>query len=148
MMEPEEEEWAPVQFFCEDVDFEPAAPEKLTAWIERMVQEGGKELVEINYIFCSDEYLYQMNVEYLAHDTYTDIITFDNSEYEEEIEGDIFISIDRVAENAKELGISFDRELQRVLAHGVLHLLGQGDKTEAEAQQMRQKEDFWLEQLQ
>jgi rRNA maturation RNase YbeY len=92
-------------------------------------------------VFCSDEYLYQINLEYLNHETYTDIITFDNSEKEFDLSGDIFISIDRVNENAKTHNQEIETELSRVLAHGLLHLMGYKDKTKEESTLMRQKEE-------
>ena len=98
---------------------------------------------DINYIFCSDNYLHQINFQYLDHDTFTDIITFDQSD-KDQIEGDIFISIDRVHENANERNISFVNELHRVMIHGILHLLGYNDKTPKEKQLMREKEDECL----
>jgi len=97
----------------------------------------------LNFIFCSDNYLLKINVEHLNHDTYTDIITFDYSK-EDRISGDIFISIDRVEENAKSHKTSFENELHRVIIHGVLHLLGYGDKEPGQKAEMRQKEDFCL----
>jgi rRNA maturation RNase YbeY len=90
----------------------------------------------LNYIFCSDNYLHQINVEYLDHDTLTDIITFDNSEEEETIEGDIFVSVERVEDNAKDLNVQFDDEILRVLAHGLLHLCGYDDHTDEEEAEM------------
>jgi probable rRNA maturation factor len=104
----------------------------------------GFELEELNYIFCSDEYLHQMNLTYLNHDTLTDIITFDNSEAEQIIEGDIFISIDRVKENSEEFDVLFETELHRVLVHGLLHLFGYKDKSEREKVLMREKEEACL----
>lgn len=133
-----------INFFTEDTSFGLEREEERAAWIEAVIKKEGFSIGELNYIFCSDEYLLKINQEYLDHDTYTDIVTFDNSEGEEIIEGDIFISVDRVKENAEGLGNSFEEELNRVMIHGVLHLLGQGDKTEEEAQQMRNKEDSCL----
>ena len=109
-----------IHFFSEDVPFE--LPEKLRRkrWLKSLATTAGYRIQELNYVFCSDEYLFQMNVDYLNHDTYTDIITFDNSEKEYDLEGDIFISIDRVRENAKIHATDEDSELTRVLAHGLL----------------------------
>jgi probable rRNA maturation factor len=134
-----------VHFFSEDVPFE--LPEKLRRkrWLKELAASSGFRIKELNYIFCSDEYLYQMNVYYLNHDTYTDIITFDNSEKTKELEGDIFISIDRVNENAKTLKVEGDVELTRVLAHGLLHLMGYKDKSKEEAYLMRSKEEEAIE---
>ena len=102
--------------------------------------EPDRELGKLDYVFCDDEYLAEINLQYLNHDTYTDVITFDYSEGEE-IVGDIFISIERVRENATEREIAFDEELRRVMAHGVLHLLGFNDEEDAERAAMRAKED-------
>lgn len=117
-------------------------------WLKKVAQNEQYEIVELNYIFVSDEALYEMNVQYLDHDTYTDIITFDNSdETEVLIEGDIFISLDRIKENAKKYEVSFEKELYRVISHGLLHLCGYKDKTYAESQLMRLKEDEAIELL-
>lgn len=133
-----------IGFFYEDTDFIVNQPESHLKWISSIISNEGFNLESLNYIFCSDEYLYQMNTEYLNHDTYTDIITFDNSDKEKTIESDIFISIDRVKENSKNQHAAFEDELARVLIHGVLHLMGWNDKTDAEKKQMREKEDACL----
>ncbi len=109
--------------------------------LKGIIREHGFKPGELNYIFVSDEELLKINIEYLNHQTYTDIITFDNSESEERIEGDIFISVDRVRENALKFKTSFERELIRVMAHGVLHLAGYKDKKTEEAQAMREAEE-------
>lgn len=114
--------------------------EKTKKWLAAIIQEQGKRVGTIGYLFCDDEVLLDANQRYLNHDTYTDIITFDYVEGDL-ISGDIMISIDRVGENAEKFGCSFSNELHRVIAHGVLHLLGQGDKTEQEADEMRKKEE-------
>jgi rRNA maturation RNase YbeY len=134
-----------VHFFSEDVPFE--LPEKLRRkrWLNELAATSGFRIKELNYIFCSDEYLYQMNVDYLNHDTYTDIITFDNSEKTRELEGDIFVSVDRVKENALNLKVDEGTELTRVLAHGLLHLMGYKDKSKEEASLMRSKEEEAIE---
>lgn len=116
----------------------------IKSWIERVILDHKAKPVEINYIFCSDEYLLKVNKEYLNHDYYTDIITFDNSELEGEIESDIFISLDRVKENAENLKEPFLKELHRVIIHGILHLLGYKDKTKKDQEVMRKKEDEYL----
>jgi rRNA maturation RNase YbeY len=103
--------------------------------------QHGFELENLTYIFCSDEYLHQINLDYLDHDTYTDIITFNNADEAGIIESDIFISIDRVKENAEALNIPFTDELHRVMVHGVLHLIGFDDKTDDLKQKMQQEED-------
>ncbi|WP_324674006.1 rRNA maturation RNase YbeY [Hymenobacter sp. GOD-10R] len=133
-----------IEFLVEDVDFELADAEELTSWIERVSEVHEHEIVQLTYIFCSDEYLHRVNVEYLDHDTYTDVITFDNADTSDVIEGDIFISVERVRENAQQLGVSFHDELHRVMIHGVLHLLGYADKDLLSQTAMRKKEDDCL----
>jgi rRNA maturation RNase YbeY len=130
-----------IYFFSEEIDFE--LKEKLTRkrWLKSIATKAGFNIRELNYVFCSDEYLYRMNLEYLNHETYTDIITFDNSEKEFDIAGDIFVSIDRVGENAKTHDQKVETELNRVLVHGLLHLMGYKDKTKEESTLMRQKEE-------
>lgn len=112
-------------------------------WIESIVSERGGQVGAINYIFCGDEYLHQMNVEYLDHDTLTDIITFPYEAFPV-VSGDLFISTERVADNANDLKTKYTDELHRVIIHGVLHLCGQGDKTDQEASEMRRLEDWAL----
>jgi rRNA maturation RNase YbeY len=131
---------AGISFHDEGSGFMPAHPEKLYTWIEEVIHREGCQLRQLTYIFCSDQYLHQINLEYLNHDTYTDIITFP---YDEPpiIHSDIFISVERVRENADTLMVSFEQELHRVIIHGVLHLCGYPDKSEAEARKMRSKED-------
>ena len=109
-------------------------------WLSKVILSENKNEGEINYIFCDDEYLHKINMEYLQHDTLTDIISFDYS-VGNELNGDIFISVERVADNAKDYKVSFDEELKRVLAHGVLHYCGYKDKTEEDAALMRIKEN-------
>jgi rRNA maturation RNase YbeY len=109
-------------------------------WIFRIVDSEGFELGEINYIFCDDEYLHKINVEYLNHDTLTDIISFDYS-VGNILQGDIFISTERVSDNAKDFNVVFDDELKRVMSHGVLHYCGYKDKSTADEAIMRSKED-------
>jgi probable rRNA maturation factor len=133
-----------ITFFNEDVSFKLSSPNKVRRWIKEVIQLEKQTLSEISYIFCSDDYLHNMNVQYLNHDTLTDIITFDNSEEEDQIEGDIFISVDRVKENATQLNLPFDTELHRVMIHGILHLCGYKDKTTPEKELMRKKEDACL----
>ncbi|BDD07571.1 endoribonuclease YbeY [Fulvitalea axinellae] len=130
-----------INIFTEDIEFELSEAGKTTEWIEGVIERHGFELAELNYIFCSDEYLHKINVEYLDHDTYTDIITFDNSEEEGVIESDVFVSVERIRENASKFGKTFENELRRVIIHGVLHLLGFKDKSPEEAENMRKKED-------
>lgn len=135
---------ATIDFFSQDIPFKLSTPRKTKRWIQDVILQEKKELVHLNYIFCSDEYLLTINEQYLNHTTLTDIITFDNSEEKEEIEGDVYISIERVRSNAEELQTDFDEEVHRVLIHGVLHLLGYGDKTKEEISLMREKEDAYL----
>lgn len=134
----------PIEFFSEDIEFELNNPEQVSTWIAEVIQQHGQELTNLTYIFCSDDYLHDINVEYLDHDTLTDIITFNNAEEDGTIEGDVFISIDRVRDNSAELGTSFEDELHRVIIHGVLHLLGFRDKTAEEEALMRKHEDSSL----
>ncbi len=135
---------ANIHFFNEDLDFSLANQPIITQWLQQLIVQERFDLVELNYIFCSDPYLHQMNVDYLGHDTYTDIITFDNSESSHTIEADIFISIDRVKENAPSYHTSFEKELHRVMAHGLLHLFGFPDKTEEQKEEMRKREEACL----
>lgn len=134
-----------IHFFSEDTKFELSQKLKRKNWLKKIAETEGFKIQELNYIFCSDEYLYQINVDYLNHDDYTDIITFDNSEEERAIEGDIFISIDRVKENAVKHQQTEERELSRVISHGIFHLVGYKDKSHSEAKQMRAKEEFAIE---
>jgi probable rRNA maturation factor len=129
-------------FNVEDIDFQLVREETISNWIESMVEKEGKKLGALSYIFCSDDYLHKLNVEYLNHDTLTDVITFPYNS--NPVEGDIFISIDRVKDNAKDLNIPFETELHRVMIHGVLHLCGYMDETDEEEAIIRQKEDMCL----
>ena len=113
---------------------------QLADWIVNVISEEGYKLEEINYIFCDDEYLHKINVEYLNHDTLTDIISFDYS-VGNILQGDIFISTERVSDNAKDFRVVFDEELKRVMSHGVLHYCGYKDKSTADEAIMRSKED-------
>ena len=133
-----------IEFVSEDVDFTLPNQEPVAAWLMGIIQSHHFQLENLTYIFCSDEYLLEINQEYLDHDTYTDIITFNNADEPEIIESDIFISIDRVKENAANLNIPFLDELHRVMAHGVLHLLGYDDKDPELKQLMRTAEDNCL----
>lgn len=131
-------------FHVEDIDFQLLNVQKIKRWIRSIIEAEGFKMKTINYIFCSDEYLHKLNLEYLDHDTLTDIITFDNSDEEDKIEGDIFVSIERVKDNANDLGVSFEEEIKRVLAHGVLHLCGYSDETDEQEAEMRAKENYYL----
>jgi probable rRNA maturation factor len=129
-----------IHFFKEEIVFSFKQNKERKVWIKQIAADYDFKIGDLNYIFCSDEYLKQVNIDYLNHDYYTDIITFDNSEDESKIEGDIYISIDRVKENASSFSQDFETELNRVLIHGLLHLIGFGDKTSAEEKNMRKLE--------
>lgn len=130
-----------IQFFDEDSRFKLKDKNQHKRWIREIAFKRGYQIGELTYIFCTDEYLFNINVEYLQHDTYTDIITFDNSENEGKIEGDIFISIERVKENAIQENTVFYHELHRVMSHGILHLMGYKDKKTEDIKIMREMED-------
>lgn len=132
--------------FNYQTNFELRNQPRIEEWITRTVNAEGCELETINYVFCTDEYLYNLNVEYLDHDTLTDIITFDYS-VGKRLQGEIYISIDRVRENAQDFKQGFETELHRVIIHGVLHLCGYKDKTEEETEVMRGKEDHYIKAL-
>jgi rRNA maturation RNase YbeY len=134
-----------IHFCTEDITFSLKEKLKHKAWLNEVAKQEGKKILELTYVFCSDEYLLQINQEYLNHDTLTDIVTFDNSEDPKKIEGDIFISIERVRENGYKLGTS-ETELERVMVHGLLHLLGYKDKKKEDKALMTQKEDFYIKQ--
>ena len=129
-----------IVFFNEDINFKFQDKNKFKAWLKKVSEKEGFTIGELNYIFCSDEYLHKINLEYLDHDTYTDIVTFDNSEDETVIEGDIFISIERVRENSQTLNTVFEEELKRVIVHGLLHLCGYDDHTPEDKAEMRRLE--------
>lgn len=126
--------------FNYEIDFKLADEDKFKEWICTIIRSEKRVVGEVNYIFCDDDYLHAINMQYLNHDTLTDIISFDYTEGDV-VSGDIFISIERVVENAKDFSVSFDEELKRVLAHGVLHYCGYKDKTKQDEVLMRQKED-------
>ena len=132
--------------FNYETEFSLRSEESISTWIADVIMTEGYKLEEINYVFCDDAYLYNLNVEFLKHDTLTDIISFDYS-VGKIIQGDIFISIERVADNAKDFKVSFMEELHRVIIHGVLHYCGYKDKTEKEVKVMRNKENHNLEAL-
>ncbi|WP_395043378.1 rRNA maturation RNase YbeY [Flavobacterium sp.] len=121
-------------------DFELSNEDQISIWISLVIQSENKKEGDINFIFCDDEYLLNLNQQYLDHDTLTDIISFDYS-VGNELHGDIFISIERVLENAQDFNVTFEEELKRVLVHGILHYCGYKDKNEQDEQLMRAKED-------
>ena len=129
--------------FNYETDFDLKDENLLEYWIDNLVSKKGFSLGELNYIFCDDEYLHKLNVEFLQHDTLTDVISFDNT-LGKLISGDIYISIERVADNAKDFEVSFLEELHRVMIHGVLHYMGFKDKTEIEKKEMRNAENVAL----
>ncbi len=129
--------------FNYETDFKLDNELKIQEWISTCIESHGFKEGEINYIFCDDEYLLKLNVEFLEHDTFTDIISFDYT-LGKLISGDIFISIERVQENAKKFSQTFDNELNRVIIHGILHYIGQKDKTEGDAAEMRKEEEVCL----
>jgi rRNA maturation RNase YbeY len=132
-----------IQYFNEDIAFPKVKKRITSSWIKQVIFLEEKRVGDISFIFCSDEYLLDVNRKYLNHDYFTDIITFDDVEGDV-INGDIFISVDRVKENSNEFATSFDDEVHRILIHGVLHLLGYKDKAKKDKNLMTEKEDFYL----
>jgi len=135
-----------IRFFIENVKFKFLYKKEVKQWLTRVAAAEGKRVGEVSIIFCSDEQLLQINRQYLQHDYYTDIITFDYTE-ENVLSGDLFISLDRVRANAEEYNQTFNRELHRVILHGLLHLCGYGDATEKQQKFMRTVEDKYLKEL-
>ena len=133
-------------FHTEDISFALESEITTSNWLVKLVESHNKKVGELNYIFCSDDYLLKMNQEHLKHDYFTDIITFDYCE-DDLISGDLFISIDRTNENAKTFGKTQINELNRVIAHGLLHLLGFKDKTAEEISEIRTMEEQALNML-
>ena len=133
-----------INFFNEDIDFILENSAKINHWVAQVIEDNSFIINQLNYIICSDNYLLEINRTYLSHDYLTDIITFDNSDEAYVIEADIFISLDRVKDNAVKLDTDFNTELNRVLIHGVLHLLGWDDKSQEEKAEMREKEEACL----
>ena len=149
-----------VTFHSEGIKFNLKNKTRLKSWITSTIVKKKRKAGDITFIFCSDEFLLEMNKQYLDHDTYTDIITFDYSMENDakiksplpplkrgNISGEIYISVDRVKENSKKFSKTFEDELHRVIIHGVLHLLGHGDKTKAAKEEMRKQEDLCLKAL-
>lgn len=133
-----------IYFFSEEVKFTLPNKGKIRGWIKEIILREKKELGNLNFIFCKDSYLNEINIKYLNHDTLTDIITFDLSEKPNQISGDIFISIERVIDNSKTFKSSISSELNRVLSHGILHLIGYNDQNTKDALIIRKKEDYYL----
>lgn len=126
--------------FNYETDFELSDEALYSGWLSQVISSEGKKEGDINFILCDDEYLHKINVEYLHHDTLTDVISFDYC-VGNELHGDVFISVERVRVNAVEFAVGFNDELLRVMAHGILHYCGYGDKTEVEEKVMREKEE-------
>lgn len=124
-------------------EFNLSEPNTVRDWLSMVVDEEQKKTDQLVYIFCDDKYLHKLNVQFLNHDTYTDVITFDES-LGNQLSGEIYISVERVKENASSFGVSFEEELHRVMVHGLLHLCGYKDKTEEETLEMRRKENYYL----
>ncbi len=138
----------PAKFYEQQVRSKLKNKRKLSAYLDVLTHRHLKKLssVHLTYIFCSDEYLLQMNQEFLKHNTFTDIITFDLSETKNELVGEIYISVDRIAENAAKFSTTYNDELHRVIFHGALHLCGFKDKTEADQKEMQRNENLCLKQ--
>jgi probable rRNA maturation factor len=137
----------PIYFFNEESSFKLKSLSQTRNWIKEAIESENYTLKSINFIFCSDNYLLKINQQYLNHDTYTDIITFDNSEIHNQIESDIFISIERVKENSKAYKTTLNTELHRIMIHGILHLLGYKDKSTKDKELMTAKENEYLVRL-
>ncbi len=129
--------------FNYEIDFELMNADRISKWLSSVISSEKFREGDINYIFCDDEYLLELNMEFLNHETYTDIISFDYK-VGKELHGDIFVSVERVKENAKEFEVSFDEELNRVLVHGILHYCGYKDKADEDTRVMREREDYYL----
>lgn len=135
-----------IHFFYEDVVFN-LAETAIADWLTATVIAEAKTLRSVRFIFCQDDYLHKINIAYLNHDTLTDVITFPYEEDPAIVDGEIFISIDRIIENAATFGIHYQQELARVMVHGVLHLCGYGDKGKKEKEKMTERENFYLKKL-
>jgi rRNA maturation RNase YbeY len=134
----------PIQFFSEDILFTLKDKTGIRRWLNDVIREEKKKPWYINFIFCSDSYLFELNKTYLKHETFTDILTFPYQDDKEIISGDIFISITRVKENAIDFDQDFDKELLRVMVHGILHLVGYSDHEKKEKKIMTKREDYYL----
>ena len=133
--------------FNYETDFKLSNEDQIESWLESIIISENYKVGELNFIFCDDNYLHKLNVEFLKHDTLTDIISFDYK-VGKKLHGDVYISVERVADNAKDFKVNFQEELQRVIIHGILHFCGYKDKTEKDAHLMRHKENEALELLQ
>ena len=133
-----------ISFFNADVSYDLRSKNGIRLWLSDVIKKEGFRIGELSIILCSDEYLFKMNVQYLKHKSYTDIITFDQSESKGEVSGELYLSIDRIKDNAKTLNINLIDELHRVIVHGTLHLCGYGDKDPKSKLKMTRKENFYL----
>ena len=133
-----------IRYFCEDIKFTYKNKLANNRWLKMVAGSESRKIGDINVIFCSDNYILDVNMKYLQHDYFTDIITFDYCEGKV-LSGDLFISVDSVRENSIEFGTDFEEELHRVIVHGVLHLIGYDDHTDEDKKVMRQKEDYYLQ---
>jgi rRNA maturation RNase YbeY len=133
-----------IHFFSEDIKFVLPNKIKVRKWISEVLRQEKKELISLNYVFCSDAFLLDLNIKYLHHNSYTDIITFNNAENSSHIISDVFISVERVRDNSKNFNTPFLEEIHRVMIHGLLHLFGYNDKKRSEIETMRKKEDYYL----
>jgi rRNA maturation RNase YbeY len=136
-----------IRFFSEEINFKFKSKGKTRNWLVNVLKEEKNSPQNINYIFCSDNHLAELNKKYLHHNTYTDIITFPDLSNPKKISGDLFISIERIKENAEKYHQSFDKELARVMVHGLLHLLGYKDKTPHDKELMTMKENYYLDKI-
>ena len=138
-----------ISFNSNEIKFTLKNKTVIKQWISSIINKKKRRVGDLNFVFCSDEFLLGMNKQYLNHDTYTDIITFDYSKEDKNlpISGDIYISVDRVRENAAKFNVAFENELHRVIIHGTLHLLGYADKTKTAKEEMRKQEDAALKSL-
>jgi rRNA maturation RNase YbeY len=134
-----------IRFFSEEINFTLKKKIKIRIWLTNVIREENSSPLNINYIFCSDEYLSELNKKYLHHNTLTDILTFPDLSNPNKISGDIYISVERIKENAEKYQQAFDKELDRVMIHGILHLLGYNDKAPKDKEFMTRKEDYYLD---
>ena len=132
--------------FNYETDFKLENESLISEWISSVIQEESFKEDEVNYIFCDDDYLHKLNLEFLNHDTLTDIISFDYT-MGKSISGDIYISVERVADNAKDFDVDMNTELKRVMVHGILHYCGYKDKSREDESQMRTKENYYINKL-
>jgi probable rRNA maturation factor len=133
-----------IRFFSEKINFTFKKKIRTRTWLINVIREEHKSPFNINYIFCSDEYLLELNKQYLSHTTFTDILTFPDLSIPKKISGDIYISVERIIENAEKYHQPFEKELARVMVHGILHLLGYEDKSSKAKRKMTGKEDYYL----